>query len=258
MGTALITGATSGIGEEFAWQLAAAGHDLVIVARRTEVLEQLAEKIRNAANVNVEVLPADLADREQLQKVADRLADPARPVGLLVNNAGMALGQHFVTGDLAREELALDLMVKAPMVLSQAAGQAMSKRGRGAILNVSSIASRTAYGTYAAHKAWLRSFSEGLDQALRPHGVTVTALMPGWVHTGFHDAAGLDDSIWPWWAWINVEKLVRDALTAVRRGRAEVVPSVRYQIVDAVLHHAPRPVVKMFTGKVREGKEPIV
>ncbi|MBV7362926.1 SDR family oxidoreductase [Actinomycetaceae bacterium TAE3-ERU4] len=258
MGTALVTGATSGIGKEFCWQLAAAGHNLVIVSRSNDKLCDLAEKLRQAAAVKVEVLPADLTVDSDLEKVVHRLEKSENPVGLLVNNAGMALGQRFLDGDLKREVFALNLMVKAPMVLAHAAGRAMRERGRGAIINVSSIASRTAYGTYASHKAWLRTFSEGLSNELIGTGVTVTALMPGWVHTGFHEAAGLDDSIWPSWAWIKAETVVQNALQAVRRKRVETVPSLQYRLVDGILHHAPRFLVRKFTGRVREGQDPVV
>ena len=156
MGTALVTGASSGLGLEFAWQLAAAKHNLVLVARDTGRLTELANQLRAAANVRVEVLPADLTDRADLEVVAQRLRSLERPVGLLVNNAGLGLGQGFVGGDLNRELTALDLMIKAVLVLSHAAAEQMSSRGRGAILNVGSVAGHLATGTYSAHMAWER------------------------------------------------------------------------------------------------------
>ena len=125
MGTALITGASSGLGVEYAWQLAAAHHDLVLVARRSDLLEEHAERIRQAAGVRVEVLPHNLGDRDELDHVANRLRSERNPVGLLVNNAGFGLGQRFVTGDLSKEENALDVLVRAVMVLSHAASGAM-------------------------------------------------------------------------------------------------------------------------------------
>src|SRR5215217_6203841 len=151
MATALVTGATAGLGLEFAWQLATARHDLVLVARDVERLERLAGQLHAAAGIDVEVLPADLSVRDDVDRVADRLRSTQRPVGLLVNNAGVALHQRFVGGDLAREEAAFDLMVRAVMVLSHAAAGAMTARGRGAILNVGSVAALLASGTYSAH-----------------------------------------------------------------------------------------------------------
>ncbi|MBW0252898.1 SDR family NAD(P)-dependent oxidoreductase [Cellulomonas sp. PS-H5] len=151
MGTALITGASSGLGLEFAWQLATARHDVVLVARDGERLERLAAQLRAAAGVHAEVLRADLTDRDDLERVAERLRADERPVGLLVNNAGIGLGQRFVGSDLAQQEAALALMVRAVLVLSHAAAGAMVERGRGAVLNVGSVAALMTSGTYSAH-----------------------------------------------------------------------------------------------------------
>ena len=212
MGTALVTGATSGLGLELAWQLATARHDLVLVARSTDRLEAVAQELHQLAGVDVEVLPADLAREDDLTRVADRLREPGRPVGLLVNNAGFGLGQTFVGGDLDREQRALDVMVRAVLVLSHAAAGAMVERGRGAILNVSSMTARTAMGTYAAHKSWVLTFTESLACELDRTGVTATVLCPGLVHTGFHAAAGLDESAWRGPVWLDASRVAADGL----------------------------------------------
>src|SRR5690349_9483547 len=133
--TALVTGATSGIGNAFARALAARGTDLVLVARDAARLDSVAEELRTAHAVAVEVLAADLADREQLERVAVRLRDGDRPVDLLVNNAGFGLKQRFVGGDLATEERALDVMARAVLVLSHAALPGMVARRRGVLVN---------------------------------------------------------------------------------------------------------------------------
>ena len=174
MGTALITGASAGLGLEFAWQLATAKHDVVLVARDADRLEHLASQLRAAAGVRVEVLAADLSVRADVERVADRLRATEHPVGLLVNNAGVGLNQRFVGGDLETEERAIAVMVHAVLVLSHAAAGAMVERGRGAILNVASIAALLASGTYSAHKAWVRTFTEGLAVELKGTGVTAT------------------------------------------------------------------------------------
>ena len=181
MGTALVTGASSGLGLEFAWQLAAARHDLVLVARRGPVLEEIAEELRQAAGVRVEVLPADLAQRDGVDAVAERLRSPEPPVGLLVNNAGFGLGQGFVGGDLAREEEALDVLVRAVLVLSHAAAPAMVARGHGAILNVSSVGGVRSFrsvGWYNATKFAVEGLSEALEQEVAPLGIRVVLIEP--------------------------------------------------------------------------------
>jgi short-subunit dehydrogenase len=254
MGTALVTGASAGLGLEFAWQLATARHDVVLVARDEERLTRLADQLRAAAGVRAEVLVADLSDRADVERVADRLRSDENPVGLLVNNAGLGLNQKFVGGDLAREEEALDVMVRAVLVLSHAAAGAMVERGRGAVLNVASVAALLASGTYSAHKAWVRSFTEGLAVELRGTGVTATALCPGFVHTEFHARGRIDTSAYPEIAWLNAEDVVSTALADVRRGAVISTPSLRYQLVSGVVRLAPRSAVRA-VGRYRKALE---
>ena len=244
MGTALVTGATAGLGLEFVWQLAAARHDLVLVARDVARLEDLATKLRAAAGVSVDVLSADLSVRSDVERVAERLRQTERPVGLLVNHAGDGRRERFLGGPVAEQEQALDVMVRAVLVLTHAAVSQMVPRGRGAILNVSSIASLTTGGPYSAHKAWVRTFTEGLAAELRGTGVTATVLNPGLVRTEFHERAGLDFSSLPEASWLTVERVVSEALAAVRRGAVISTPSKRYRIVSAVLRLLPRTLVR--------------
>ncbi|MCV2395363.1 SDR family NAD(P)-dependent oxidoreductase [Actinotalea sp. M2MS4P-6] len=244
MGTALVTGASAGLGLEFAWQLATARHDVVLVARDVERLERLAGQLRAAAGVRAEVLPADLADRDQVERVAERLRQAENPVGLLVNNAGFSTGDTFVGSDLTAQERGLDVMVRAVLVLSHAAAGSMIERGRGAILNVSSIAALTAFGPYSAHKAWVKVFTEGLATELRGTGVTATALCPGLVHTEFHERAGVDRSRFPDVAWLNADAVVAAALADVRRGVVVSTPSLRYGVVSEVARLLPRSAIR--------------
>lgn len=250
MGTALITGASAGLGEEFAWQLAAARHHLVLVARRRERLEALAHQIEQACGVEVEVLPADLSIAEDVQRVAQRLRDPQRSVGLLVNNAGFGRGKPFLSGDFDEERRGLKVMVEAVMELTRAAGEAMVERGRGAILNVSSVASDTGMGTYSAHKAWVKAFSEGLAEELRGSAVTVTAVMPGMVNTDFHERTAVDVSQVAAVSWISAEAVVSQALDAVRRGQVLVTPTLRYKLTTQVVKFAPRWAVRAVTRRI--------
>ncbi|WP_448058570.1 SDR family NAD(P)-dependent oxidoreductase [Cellulomonas hominis] len=256
MGTALITGASSGLGLEFAWQLATANHDIVLVARDTQRLDRLASQLHAAAGVHVEVLGADLAVRADLERVADRLRATERPVGLLVNNAGLGLHQRFVGGDLAREEAALDVMVRAVLVLSHAAAGAMVERGRGAVLNVASVAALLASGTYSAHKAWVRSFTEGLAVELLGTGVTATALCPGFVHTEFHERAGVDVGPYPEIAWLRPDQVVSTALADVRRGVVISTPSLRYRTASGIVRLLPRSAVRAIAAQRHQIERP--
>jgi len=239
MSTALVTGATAGIGNAFARRLAADGHALVLVARDVPRLEKVAASLTEAHGVPVEVLPADLADPDQLARVAERLRDPDRPVDLLVNNAGFGVHAPFVGGDLAPELSMLDVLVRAVLVLTHAAAPGMRERGRGAVVNVSSVAGFLPGGTYSAAKAWNTTFSQSLALELLGSGVTVTALCPGYVRTELHGRAGMDMSSVPSWAWLDADRLVADCLADVRRGRAISIPSRRYQTGVFFLRHLP-------------------
>ena len=236
---------------EFAWQLATARHDVVLVARDAERLEKLADQLRAAAGVRAEVLPADLADRDQVERVAERLRAEEQPVGLLVNNAGFGIGERFVGGELARHENGLDVMVRAVMVLSHAAVNAMVPRGRGAVLNVSSVAALSAFGTYSADKAWVRLFTEALAIELKGTGVTATALCPGLVRTEFHQRAGLERSQYPEVAWLNADDVVAAALSDVRRGAVISTPSLRYGLVSEVARLLPRAAIRRLSAGSR-------
>ena len=145
-------------------------------------------------------------------------------------------------------------MVRAVMVASHAAAGAMVERGRGAILNVSSMTAHTAMGTYAAHKAWVLRFTEGLASELAGTGVTATALCPGLVHTGFHAAAGIDETQWKAPLWLDAERVAVDGLAAVRRGQVICTPSLRYRSANAVLRLAPRWFVRRVVGPERSGQ----
>ena len=253
MGTALITGGSAGLGLEFARQLAAAGHGLVLVARDEERLNQVAAELRGDHGVAVEALPADLSVPDDVARVAQRLAivggkpedGDLRPVGLLVNNAGFATSASFTGGRVTTERRGIDVMVKAVVELTHAAVGQMLERDRGAILNVGSVAALTAGGTYAAAKAYVRTFTESLAAELKGTGVTATVVAPGFTHTEFHARAGISESsIVPEWGWLDASDVVRAALEDVRRGVVLSTPSVRYKVASAALRVMPRWVVR--------------
>jgi hypothetical protein len=234
-----VTGATAGIGNAFARRLAGEGNDLVLVARDAVRLGEAGKELRERHGVAVEALAADLSDRGQVERVAERLRDRTRPIDILVNNAGFGVTGPFLSRDLAGEERMLDVMVRAVLVLSRAAAPGMVARGRGAIVTVSSVAGFLPGGTYSAAKAWATVFTASLAGELAGTGVTATALCPGFVRTEFHRRAGMDVSHLPEWAWLTADRLVADCLADVRRGRAISVPSLRYKVAVAILRHTP-------------------
>ena len=244
MSTALVTGATAGIGREFATQLAARGDDLVIVARDTARLEAFAAELTSEYGVDVEVLPADLSDRTEIEVVAERLRDAAGPVDLLVNNAGYGLASPFVETGIEQEEALLDVLVRAVLVLSHAGARGMVERGHGRIINVSSVAGLLASGTYAAAKSYVTTFSESLAGQLSGTGVGVTALLPGYVRTEFHERAGIDKGERSGPFWLEAPDLVRTALAAAESGKVICVPSPQYKAVVAVVRHLPRALLR--------------
>jgi len=233
VGVALVTGPTAGIGREIANELSRRGHRLILVARDAQRLEAIASDLGDC-----EVLPADLSDAAQ----RDGVEDAARDVDWLVNNAGYGLNQAFVDSDVADEQRMLDVLVTAPMRLTHSALPGMVARGRGRILNVSSVAGWVPFGTYSAAKAWVTVFSESLA-AQTPTDVHVTALCPGFTRTEFHERAAMDVG-GPDWIWLNAGEVARQGIKDCDRGRVLSVPSLRYQALAHVARLAPRSVLR--------------
>ncbi len=249
--TALVTGATAGIGLSFSRQLAATGHDLVLVARSRERLEAVAGELASYGG-EVEVLVADLGDRGQLALVEARVADPARPVDLLVNNAGFGLRRPFLDNTADEEQVLLDVLVTAVLRLTHAALGAMVQRGYGAVVNVSSVAGYLPRGTYSAAKAYVTSLSEWADLTYRPRGVRVMALLPGFTRTEFHQRMQVSPDSAPRWLWLDVDRVVDDALHDLGRGRRVSIPSRRYRAIAAVAKYTPAGVQARFQGLGRD------
>jgi hypothetical protein len=251
-GTALVTGPTAGIGRAFADQLAARGHDLVLVARDRDRLEQLAEELRGRYGVGVEVLAADLADREAMGEVEARLADPTRPVAMLVNNAGFGHKLPFTENTVEDEQEMLDVLVTAVLRLTHAAIGPMLERGEGAIVNVSSVAAFLPRGTYSAAKRYVVSFSEWLDVTYRDRGVRGMAVCPGFVRTEFHERMGVGRDSAPRWMWLDADRVVREALEDLDRGRSVSVPSRRYKLLSGLARATPSSLQARFQGLGRK------
>ena len=240
---ALVTGATAGLGAEFARQIADSGASVVLVARDEERLRAVADEVRGRG-VEAETLRADLSTPDGVDAVAARLAANERPIDLLVNNAGFGLSRGFLSSSREDLDRALDVMVRAVMHLSQAASKAMVARGTGRIVNVGSVAAMTASGPYSAHKAWVQSFTESLAVTLRGTGVTATVVRPGLVRTEFHQRAGLDFAGLPRAVWLDAPTVVQATLRAARRGRVIVTPSIRYGLAMALGTRIPRAAIR--------------
>lgn len=241
--TALITGATAGIGAEFARQLARHGYDVVLVARDRERLEAKAAELAQEHGVFATALPADLMTPEGLAAVEERLSAATTPIDLLVNNAGFGLRGAFDTNPLEDELGHLDLLVTVPMRLSHVALQQMLPRSTGTIINIASVAGYTPRGTYGAAKAWVLSFSRWANLYYRPRGITVTGVAPGFVHTEFHDRMEVSKDSVPSFMWLTAEQLVTRALRDVAKRKAISIPSLRYKVVVWLASWLPAKVV---------------
>jgi len=256
MRTALVTGATSGIGHAFCRELAERGNDLVIVARHRARLENVSDELRARYSVNVEILTADLSKRPELRKVADRLADRDRPIDLLVNSAGFTTSKSLLKGDVAQEEAMLDVLCRAVLVLSHAGALSMKERGRGHIINVSSVAGFVPTSTYGAAKAWCTAFTETLAHELAGSGVSATALCPGMTHTEFHERADLDVSSLPKAMWLEADWLVRDCLDDVRAGKVISVPGLQYKVISGVAQVVPHGLLRAISSRTTRLSRP--
>ena len=236
---ALITGASSGIGETFARQLAGRGYDLILVARRAERLEALAEQLPTAARV----LAADLVTEEGLAAVEAAIRECPR-LEILVNNAGFGTLGRFWEANIGGQEKMLQLHVLATVRLTHAALRGMTARGKGAVVNVSSVAAfsiNPGNVSYCSTKAWMNSFTEGLAIELRSiqSPVRVQALCPGFTITEFHDMVGVDRRNIPAWLWMKAEDVVAASLRGVDRGDVIVVPGLKYKAVVTFLRYLP-------------------
>jgi short-subunit dehydrogenase len=229
---ALVTGASSGIGEAFARRLAADGSALVLVARGRDRLEQVADDLRGRHGVTVEVLATDLATSVGCVPVMDRLRDADAPVDLLVNNAGIGTSGPFGEVDLDREVALIDLNITALVRLTHAAVAGMRARGHGGVINISSLASFQPYpngANYGASKAYVTSFSKAIHTELKGSGVRVLALCPGFTRTGYHDAAGIRHTPIPDRLWLQPDEVAAEGLAALRAGRSVRVAGTAYR-----------------------------
>lgn len=255
MPTALITGGSSGLGASFADALAANRVDLVLVARNKDRLAATADQLRQKHRVSVEIIAADLAERKDVARVAERVEDELRPVDVLINNAGFGVHSPLTDPDTALHEKSIDVMIRAVLILGGSAARAMRARGSGTIINVSSVAGYVRMGSYSAVKSWVTSYSEGLAVEMRGTGVQVTAVTPGWVRTEFHDRAGINTRTVPGPLWTTTDVVTRSVLRDVRHGKVISTPTLRFRVLVWFCRHLPQTTIRLVSGKISHSRQ---
>jgi short-subunit dehydrogenase len=245
--TALVTGASSGIGVELARLLAARGHGVTLVARREDRLRALADELATATGVRTEVIAADLTDAASREGVVRQLDERGLEVDILVNNAGFSTMGPVQRSDPDREVAMVRTDVEAVVHLCSIVVPGMVDRGRGAVLNVASTAAFQpipGQAAYAASKAFVLSYSRAMGQELRGTGVTVTTLCPGPVETEFAEAAGIGDDqageALPKFMWVSAPDVAKAAVDGLDKGRPVVIPGAANRALAQVSHHTPR------------------
>jgi short-subunit dehydrogenase len=244
-GLALVTGASAGIGREFCEQLAARGHDLLVVARDGPRLEALGRELGSRHGIGVEPLAADLSREEDIGRVAERIGQ-AEPT-LLVNNAGFGTTGTLARTDPARQADMVRLHTLAPLRLTLAALPSLLRRNAGGVINVSSVAGFAVTPgnvTYGATKAFLTVWTEGLAAELRGSGVRVQALCPGFTHSEFHQRMGTRSGRAPAFMWLTARQVVSASLRALERnGPTVCIPGWHYRVIAGALRLLPRGLV---------------
>ena len=241
IGAALITGASAGLGAEFARQLARKGLDLVLVARRIDKLCEVKRRIESEhPNISITLISADLSDPSAPERIAMQVAEADIQLYYLVNNAGASGPRLLQDSDWQAHQAYLTLMMTSITELCHRLMPAMIAAGRGRVINVASVAGRIASGGdshYGPSKAYVIALSEALSLTVKGHGVNVSALCPGFTHTDFHATAGMDDikQTTPSWLWYGAEEVVREGIDGVERGKAIVVSGRLYRWLDPLL-----------------------
>ncbi len=250
-GLAVVTGATAGIGREFAEQLAGRGYALLLVARDRDRLTEAAATLTSAHGVMAEAFPADLTRDDDVTALAERIA--ASPdLALLVNNAGFGTRGRLAEVDPGKQVAMVRLHTLAPMRLTQAALPVMLRNHAGAVINVSSVASfvySAGNANYCATKAYLTTFSESLAAELAGTGVQVQALCPGFTRTEFHRRMAEPDRL-PRFAWLSSQVVVEHSLRCLDRGGPTVcVPGLRFRIAVGIIRLTPRRLIGWITRR---------
>lgn len=244
---ALITGATVGIGEKFAHLLASQGYNIVLNARTQSALQEKAAELRNRYSIETVVLAADVStDCEKIEEFIR-----THQVDVLVNNAGFGLNKSFTQSDVKDEQLVMDVLVRAPMRLAHAVIPQMKDRRSGTIINISSVAGFIAGGHYSATKSYITVLSESLATELKPFGINVSALCPGFTRTEFHQRAGMKMGSLPAFMWLDAEFLVHQGWADAQAGKIISIPGWQYKFLFAVMKIVPRSFVRSYSISLR-------
>ena len=246
---ALVTGATSGIGESFTRLLAANNYNIILVARDLERMAERAQALQSKFGVKTQILQADLATEMGCQLVEDFLS--RNEIDVLINNAGFGINKSFTVSNLDIEQEMLNVLVRTPMRLTHCVLPSMKVRDKGIIINVSSVAGWIAGGTYSASKSYLTVLSESLNTELAATKIRVSALCPGFTRTEFHQRGRMSMKGLPAFMWLDADKLVAKSWSDALAGKAVSVPGWQYRVLTLILHVVPRPLVRKVGMNVR-------
>ena len=247
---ALVTGATAGIGESFSRMLASKGFNIALVARDEARLHERAAGLREKYGVQTFVLPADLATDSGCAAVEEYIKE--FEIEVLINNAGFGINKPFTASALDAEQDLLDVLVRTPMRLMHILLPQMKARNSGTIINVSSVASFIAGGTYSASKSYLTVLSESLHTELRGTNVKISALCPGFTRTEFHERGRMKMKGLPDFMWLDSDQLVAQSWSDAQTGKAVSVPGWQYKLLVGFISILPRRIVRTIGMNLRK------
>jgi short-subunit dehydrogenase len=249
---ALVTGATSGIGESFTRLLAQNNYNIVLVARDLPRLQERAEQLQAKFKVQTDIIQADLATDSGCGVVEQYIAN--NQIDVLINNAGFGINKAFTLSQLEAEQQLLDVLVRTPMRLMHVALPQMKQRNKGVVINVSSVASFIAGGTYSASKSYLTVLSESLHTELAGTNVKISALCPGFTRTEFHQRGRMSMKGLPSFLWLDADELVAKAWSDTLKGEAVSIPGWQYQLLVFVIKRLPRSIVRKVGMRTKQRK----
>ncbi len=247
---ALVTGATSGIGESFTRLLAENNYNIVLVARDMPRLQERAQGLQEKFNVQTHIIQADLSTDAGCTAVEQYITN--NQVDVLINNAGFGLNKAFTLSALDAEQQMFDVLVRTPMRLMHVALPLMKQRNEGVIINVSSVAGYIAGGSYSAAKSYLTVISESLHTELAKTNIKISALCPGFTRTEFHQRGRMSMKGLPSFMWLDSDKLVAKAWSDALKGEAVSIPGWQYQLLIFVIQGLPRSLVRKVGMNLRK------